>query len=405
MNTLTIRKTLLAALAVFILMAEKAYSLELVRTVQSKHWERIECYRDYDHPFSQENYLEKARHADPEIVAGFGSEFPITSTFLLHYGKKWKENKGKVVILLHGATHNATWAWAEPEMWLGKQGTRGMLAALEDKGYRVFALTFPHKHGNLFYEAEYLAGAIAVVRAATGAAKVTVIGHSSGGLVGRMYVSSYRLNDAFTAYRGDVERLVTLASPHRGQDFAFRHPEFNFFLFNDEITTNAPMAWDKMLYYGSWRDSFKYSIYSDNFPMQQQLLTDWTDKYPVNVIMTPDWYTTINGGQGFMSHSRGIKDAIMRGGNFMKNFRSHPVDPEVAVTVMAGTNTNIKGMVKTETDGPSDGLIFVESASDTGDMSHPDRKNPILKFLVDVNHLNITYQPVMLGLVPAIIKQ
>lgn len=403
MNTFAIRKTLLAAAAVFIFMADRSYSLELVRAVPSKYWAKIECYRDYDHPFSQESYLEKARQTNPEIVAAFGSAVPLTSTFLLHYGAKWRENKGRVVILLHGSNHNATLAWAVPELWLGKPETTGMLAALEDKGYRVFALTFPHRHGNLFYEAEYLAGAIAVVRAVTGAAKVTIVGHSSGGLVGRMYVSSYRLSSAFTAYRGDVERLVTLASPHRGQDFVFRHPEFNYFLFSDDVVANAPMSWDKMLYYGSWRDSFKYSIYSDNFPMQQQILSDWTSRYPVS-IFSPDWYTTVHGGSGFVSHSFGIKETIMRGGNFMENFRSHQVNPDVSVTVIAGTNKNIDGMAKTETDGPSDGLIFVESAANTSDMSSPDRKESVKKFLVDASHLSITYQPAVLDLVSAVIK-
>lgn len=378
--------------------------LTLVRSVPSKYWAKIDCYEDTSRPFSQENYLEKARHGDAEIVSGFGSKFPATSTFLLHYGKKWKANKGKVVVLAHGANHNATWAWAAPEMWLGNPETTGMLAALEEKGYRVFAVTFPHKHGSLFYEAQYLADAIEVARRATGAAKVTLIGHSAGGLAARVYVSNFRLNNAgWTPYRGDVEHLITLAAPHRGQDFAFRHPEFNFFFMNDDMLANGPMSWDKILAYGQWKDTFEFSIYSDNFPMQQQVLYDWSGKFPTGMT-SPDYYTTMAGGQGFVSHSQGISSAIMKGGNFINSFKGYPVPADISVTVIAGKNNKIKNVPQTESDGPSDGLVFVESATHTADLVRPGRKEAIQKMVVDENHLSITYSPAMLKLVTGLVK-
>ena len=383
--------------------ARPAAGLNLIRSIQSKYWERIECWQDTARPFAVESALNKSRHETPEIISAFGSNLPPASTFLLHYGPKWKTNKGKVVVLAHGASDNANRAWATPAILLGDASAPGLLQALEAKGYRVFAVTFPHKHGNLFYEAQYLADAAELARQAAGAGKVILIGHSAGGLAARAYVSSFRPNGGWTGYRGDVEQLITLAAPHRGQDFAFRHPEFNYYFMKDELAANAPMSWDKILVYGQWQDTLEFSIYSDNFPMQQQVLYDWTAKYPVNA-MSPDSYTTLHGGQGIMSHSLGINSAIMKGGNFLNAFKAYPVPADLAVTVIAGTNNKIENVPQTEKDGPSDGLVFVESASHTADLTHPARKEPIQKLLVNENHVTITFSPAMLKLVTGLIK-
>ncbi|OGR44157.1 MAG: hypothetical protein A2X35_13255 [Elusimicrobia bacterium GWA2_61_42] len=384
--------------------ARPAAGLSLVRSIKSKYWERIDCYRDSARPFVQERYLEKTRHENQEVVQGFGSKFPATSDFLLHYGPKWNVNKGKVIVLAHGASDNASRAWADPDSLQGNPGQPGALQALEAAGFRVFAVTFPHKHGNIFYEAQYLADAIGLIRQATGAQKVTLIGHSAGGLAARVYVSDYRLNGGrWTAYGNDVENLVTLAAPHRGQDFAFRHPEFNYHFMKDDMSANGPMSWDKVLAYGTWKDTLEYSIYSDNFPMQQQVLFNWTGTYPM-AASSPDAYTTLHGGQGFMSHSLGIDNAIMKGGNFINNFRSYPVPADIRVTVVAGNNNKIVNVPATEKDGPSDGLVFVESASHTADLVHPARKEPIKVLVVGENHLTITYSPAMLKLIPALVK-
>ena len=383
--------------------ARPAAGLRLLRSIQSKHWERIEYYQDTARPFAVESVLNKSRHETPEIISAFGSNLPPASTFLLHYGPKWKTNKGKVIMLAHGASDNANRAWATPAILLGDANAPGLLQTLEGKGFRVFAVTFPHKHGNLFYEAQYLADAIELARQATGAGKVVLIGHSAGGLAARAYVSSFRVNAAWTAYRGDVEQLITLAAPHRGQDFAFRHPEFNYYFMKDELAANAPMSWDKILVYGQWKDTLEFSIYSDNFPMQQQVLYDWTGKYPVSAV-SPDSYTTLHGGQGLMSHSLGINAAIMKGGNFLSAFRAYPVPADISVTVIAGTNSKIENVPQTEKDGPSDGLVFVESASHTADLTHPARKEPIQKLLVNENHVTITFSPAMLKLVTGLIR-
>jgi pimeloyl-ACP methyl ester carboxylesterase len=55
----------------------------------------------------------------------------------------------------------------------------------------------------------YLVPWIDRAKARSGADKVILIGHSMGGLVSRAYIQG-------NGYRGDVERLITLGTPHRG---------------------------------------------------------------------------------------------------------------------------------------------------------------------------------------------
>ncbi len=377
--------------------------MTLVRSIASRYWERIECWRDTARPFARESMLSKSRHDTQEIISAFGTAMPETSNFLLHYGPKWNSNTGKVVVLVHGASDNANRAWATPAILLGDASKPGLLQKLEAAGDRVFAVTFPHKHGNLFYEAQYLADAIEIIRRETGVEKVTLVGHSAGGLVARVYVSDFHPAGSWTGYRGDVENLVTLAAPHRGLDFAFRHPEFNYYFMKDELAANAPMSWDKILVYGQWKDTFEFSVYSDNFPMQQQVLADWSGRYPVS-LTSPDYYTTVHGGQGYVSHSQGIDNAILRGGNFMNALKGFPVPAGIKVSVIAGNNDKIQNVPQTETDGPSDGLVFLESASNTSDMTAAGRTDPIRQYIVRENHVTITFSPSVMDLVAGLVN-
>ena len=51
-----------------------------------------------------------------------------------------------------------------------------------------------------------------------GPAQVTIIAHSLGGIVSRYYLSRRTLDQFGTVYRGNVGRLITIGSPHRGVD-------------------------------------------------------------------------------------------------------------------------------------------------------------------------------------------
>ena len=51
-----------------------------------------------------------------------------------------------------------------------------------------------------------------------GPAQVTLIAHSLGGIISRYYLSRTTPDEFGTLYRGNVGRLITIASPHRGVD-------------------------------------------------------------------------------------------------------------------------------------------------------------------------------------------
>ncbi len=51
-----------------------------------------------------------------------------------------------------------------------------------------------------------------------GPGQVTVIAHSLGGIISRYYLSRQKPDEFGTVYRGNVGRLITIGSPHRGVD-------------------------------------------------------------------------------------------------------------------------------------------------------------------------------------------
>jgi hypothetical protein len=144
-------------------------------------------------------------------------------------------------------------------------------------------------------------------------------------------------------------------------DASFRHPNFNY---PAEIwALPMPSSWDMLLEWGIWVDVTDQSIYGEAFRGVAQLLAPWIEDYPLTML-EQDWYTTWHGGYGLVSHSLGIEAAIEIGGDFMNKLRAGSVPPSIEVHVGAGSNSFVNG-VAWETAGPSDGLVFVESATDT----------------------------------------
>ncbi len=83
----------------------------------------------------------------------------------------------------------------------------------------VFAIRFSRAANTdgVAYKALELAESIREVRRLTGAKKVRLVAHSAGGIIARAY-----LQDALPGvkYRGDVDRLITIATPHLGSALA-----------------------------------------------------------------------------------------------------------------------------------------------------------------------------------------
>lgn len=362
--------------------AKRGEPFQVTKTTQGSNWDRIERLTSTYGDFPVEHMRPNGRQVIAEIVNGFGAAMPPSSQVLLHYGKSWQKNTGVPVLLVHGAIVDADTSWVKTY-----DGSQGLLPSLEAAGRRVFAVTFAHRHGDNQLQAQQIANAIARIKAVTGSDQVDVVAHSKGVIAARALASNMLL-PWMTPYRsGDIRRLVLVAGPNLGLDFTFRHPLVNYGLYpeQDDRDHNGPMSWTKMLYMGQWIDTSSQTIMTDSgnfFPGQDQMLSRWDKTYPLPV-NEQDWYTTYNGGTGFTSVSPGIDKAITQSGHFMDRLRQHPLDSKIQLSVLAGDSATLPGVLNENT-GPSDGLVFVKSATATDDMTAGGAK------LVDtqVMHLN-----------------
>lgn len=107
------------------------------------------------------------------------------------------------VLLIHGI--DDTHAAMEP---LGRY--------LEARGWRRFSFDMVPNDGEVGFQelARQVQNQVAAVRAETGAEKVDLVGFSLGGMVARVYLQELGGAD-------DVERLVTISSPHHGSYMAY----------------------------------------------------------------------------------------------------------------------------------------------------------------------------------------
>jgi hypothetical protein len=153
-------------------------------------------------------------------------------------------------------------------------------------------------------------------------------------------------------------------------DYSFRHPVANYALFGDDDNPrlNAPISWDRMLVRGRMVDVEDVGFGQqgpDHWPGQRQMLARLDGVHGL-AALEADWYTTYHGGPGFVSRSQGIDHFIHEGGDVIERLRQSPIHPDVEVAVLAGTRPNVPGILNEYT-GPSDGVLFVESALDVPD--------------------------------------
>jgi pimeloyl-ACP methyl ester carboxylesterase len=116
------------------------------------------------------------------------------------------------VLLLHG-------------LW--STGCRWQWPLMEDERFRVHAPSFPNAVGfgmNMETIRDEIRRVVNAKRTrGVACTRVTVVGHSMGGLLARMYVAEhqraqYRRPDNF--FEGDVHKLITIATPHSGSPWA-----------------------------------------------------------------------------------------------------------------------------------------------------------------------------------------
>lgn len=360
-------------------VAHAAANLNLEATYSSvpNGWVRVERYLDTNTNFPQEQYPPDGRgDQDGQRLTYFGNVAePYSGRFLLYYAPGWNTNARSVpVLLVHGANDNADRAWANPNSLGGGHcgastcPSTGLMQTLANDGFRVFAINFAHKQGDNLLQAQVIADAIQVIKSRLGVSQVDVIAHSKGAMAARLYVSSVKPSWG-RSYQGDVRRLVLVGGANKGIDYSFAHGWTGDTAIYPECggSANAPSPHVEMTCYGFYVSHPELSIYSTSacncFPGQKQLLYAWDGVYGVDQTQG-DWYTTYYGGQGYYSYGYGIQEAINEG-SLVGTMRSAGVPSSVPTYLLSGGTADIPGFLN-ENRGPSDGIVFLASASDTG---------------------------------------
>jgi triacylglycerol lipase len=136
-----------------------------------------------------------------EEVWALGLSWPLMALHRLLMQDPPAAHATRPVLLVHGVLVN-------DGMWFRFR------RALSRRGISpVYTMNYGPPHADIELFAEQLATKIDSVRAATGAERVVLIGHSMGGLVSRAYLRRFG---------GDrVAKLVTIGTPHHGSVLAW----------------------------------------------------------------------------------------------------------------------------------------------------------------------------------------
>ena len=114
-----------------------------------------------------------------------------------------KRSGSAPVLLIHGYVNNAGSMW---KLW----------KVLADQGFGVHTLNLEPVYASIDAYAPQIAARIAAICTATGAAEVTLVCHSMGGLAARAYLRAC----AVQKIAPGVAKIVTLGSPHHGTALA-----------------------------------------------------------------------------------------------------------------------------------------------------------------------------------------
>jgi len=362
-------------------------NFQVVKTAKGQYWENMELLRTPGLPV--EIMQDRGRQRDPEVVSCFGSELPPSTDVCLHDAGAPAQLASQIpVLLIHGANVNATSNWATPPYTSRKSG---LMQHLKSKGYRVFAVTFANKHGDNFVWVNHIHNAVNRIKQITKAPLVDAVAHSKGGFSLRLYTSDV-LSPGMKPYQKSIRKALFIGAPQRGLDYTFRHSVVHWALIpeDDDPVKYAPVAWTKAIIYGTWRDASRSNFAGPYFKGQAQMLARWDKTYMINPT-NPDWYTTYNGGKGFVSESPGIDAVIKASGDIVGQMKRSPVRPEIQVGILAGNSPTIPGILN-ETDGPSDGLALVKSVAAAEDLTAGGAKL-LDQTILPMHHLQLIFEP------------
>lgn len=347
-------------------------------------WERLERLRDPHPKFPEENFHPKSPHRAAQVEAMFGTDRPSSDTFILHCAPGSTTASGVPVLLVPGANDDATLRFT---VGGGREaGEHRLMDHLVDAGLPVYGISFSHPHGDNLFQGEHLANAIRRIRKLMGREddpdfQVDVVTHSKGAMPARCYAQDagqqFRDRKFLTKFRGDVRRIVFLGGPLGGLDTPFRYYMYNLTVLSQGWP--APMGAKAMMYYGFMKDTGPSHIMSGCFPGQLQMIHDLRD---IGIAYGPfSWTVDANatmtalrdGGKTAFVESEGLDEARAAGGNLIEKLNQSGMPPTVAVAALAGTDpvlndprwAPIKVPLGVEPTAPSDGLVYVKSATYT----------------------------------------
>ncbi len=355
-------------------------------------WAKAERYKIDNENFPLEDYpLDGRGDQDGQRAQLFGNKQPHSSQFLLYYANGWdKSDKSTPILLVHGANDNADRAWANPGEYGFGCGTpicakTGLMQTLTSEGYKVFAINFPHKHGDNLLWAQQIGAAISRIKSVTGASQVNVIAWSKGAFATRLYASSIKPNWG-KPYDNDISKLILIGCPNLGIDYAFRHgATFNTVIFPGcgGFKVNGPSAHTSIFCQEKWQQFPELSIYTTKtgnfFPGQKQMLKKWDEKFPLPQ-NEMDWKTTYYGGKGTISEGLGIGAAIEQG-SLVSQVLSQEIPKSINTYLLAGSSADIP-FFHNEHTGTSDGLVFLDSATNKAGIA-----NLVGTATIEANHL------------------
>lgn len=321
----------------------------------------------------------------------YGTSQPSSSKFLLYHASGWNSgNKPTPILLIHGANQDADLAWANPneadDYGCGKQTcpTTGLMQSLSNDGYKVFALSMPHKNGDGFTWSNHIANAIEVIKQKTGTSKVDLVTWSKSAFNARMYISS--LTQGWNpSYRSDVRKLVMLGAPNNGIDWSFRHGWNHTFSVFPQCggTINGPTAHHKVYCYGVWQEESDWSYSSPYFPGSAQMLKGLEHLHPLPYA-EQDWYTTYHGGLGYYTEGNGVTSYA--NDSLVDTLRATGTDSNVQVYNLCGNQANLS-FIHNEHTGPSDGVVFTDSCIDNYGITNYSASS-----IINVNHLGLGWE-------------
>lgn len=305
--------------------------------------------------FPQHQFNSVSRWADseftPHIATLFADSEPGSESFLLHAAIGTANATGVPILLVHGAGDNASRAWSVLRDELIALDRPVYAITFAHPHGDVFSQAEVLADAIAVITARTGEQAVDLVAHSKGGMAVATYTSHTPTAVWGSTPTAQAYEDRGTPYRNDVRRVVYVGSPLGGLDTSYRWTGGNFIGLDADLAI-SPTSWSTYYPYGSsywWlgqdlEEQDFLSTDGDLFPGQRQLLQRQPAPLPGTLpwlggyALQQDWYTTYEGGFGLYSWSDGIDDAIADGGFFMDHLAAQGMDPRIDVFVLAGGN-------------------------------------------------------------------